>query len=279
MKTNLYWVALVASAALTAQARAGGHHGGSAHFAGSGFARGSSVPSFHSMPARSFGGGRMMYSGPRFSAAGRYAPSSSAFRQRNINSSSGASFRAPQFARGNINRGDRLTRFSNGANRAIANSRREGNGAGQFRSRNNLPANWQSHVVAQRSANWHREWDRNRDHSWNGHHCRFINGSWFIFDPWFYPGAYWYPDDYYASDYYAEPYGYDSGNDDSGTTISAAQEQLARQGYYRGEIDGILGPETRRALARYQGNQGLRVTGDLSAATLQTLELRGVARY
>ena len=158
----------------------------------------------------------MIHSGQRFSSVGRYSPSSAAFRQHYINSNRGASIRAPQFNRGNINRGDRLARFSNGGNHAIANPRREGNGAGQVRSRNSLPTNWRSHVVAQHSANWHRDWDRSRDHRWHGHHCRFINGSWVIFDFGFYPGSYWYPDDYYASDYYADPYGYDPGYDESG---------------------------------------------------------------
>ena len=49
------------------------------------------------------------------------------------------------------------------------------------------------------------------DHWWHGHRCRFVNGSWFIFDLGFFPW-YGYPYDYYADDYYyGYPYGYDSG--------------------------------------------------------------------
>jgi hypothetical protein len=290
MKTKFYWVALLASAALIAQAQAGGHQGGGRGFSGGGFrgghTAGGSVRSFHSMPMRNFGGGRMMHSGQRFSSAGRYSPSSAAFRQHSINSNRGASLRAPQFNRENINRADRLPRFSSGANRAIANPRREGNGAAQGRSGNRLATNWQSHVVAQHSGNWHRDWDRSRDHRWHGHHSLFINGSWFIFDSGFYPGSYWYPDDYYASDYYGSPYGYDPGYDETGvydetgsagqsndSTVAAAQERLARQGYYRGKIDGIVGPETRRAIMRYQSDHGLRVTGRPDVDTLRALEL------
>ncbi|MEY2491759.1 MAG: hypothetical protein QOH24_710 [Verrucomicrobiota bacterium] len=291
MKTRFYWVALLASAALIAPAQAGGHHGGGSGFSGGGFrgghAGGGSVPSFHSMPMRNFGGGgRMIHSGPRFSSAGRYSPSSAAFRQHYINSNRGAFVGTPQVNRGNISRGDRLTGFPNGANRAIANPRREGNGAGQVRSGNSLSTNWRSHVVAQHSGNWHRDWDRSRDHSWHGHHCRFINGSWFIFDSGFYPGSYWYPYDYYPYEYDQGVYeddsdnysqgAYDSSNQNTDSTVAGAQKQLARQGYYRGEIDGIFGPETRRAIMRYQSNHGLRVTGDLSTDTLQALELRGL---
>jgi hypothetical protein len=283
MKTKFYWVALFASAALIAQAQAGGHRGGGRSFSGSGFSRGGhpgagSARSFHSMPARNFGGGRMLHSSQRFSSAGRHLPSSSAYRQPYIHSDRGASIRATQFNRGNINRGDRLARSSSGANRVITHPRREGNGAAQVRRGNNLPTNWRSHVVAQHSGNWHRDWDRSRDHRWNGHRCRFINGSWFIFDSGFYPGSYWYPDDYYGSDYYTGPYGYDDsgvsqGDEYTDSTVAAAQERLARQGYYRGEIDGVFGPETRRAIMRYQSDHGLSVTGRPDVDTLRALEL------
>jgi peptidoglycan hydrolase-like protein with peptidoglycan-binding domain len=61
------------------------------------------------------------------------------------------------------------------------------------------------------------------------------------------------------------------------STVAAVQEQLAQQGYYRGEIDGIFGAETRRAVVRYQSDQGLRVTGNLNTDTLGALGLQRVA--
>jgi hypothetical protein len=156
-----------------------------------------------------------------------------------------------------------------------------------------------SHIYARRSADWQRNWDRSCDHWWQGHRCRFVNGYWFIFDLGFTPW-YGYPYDYYASDYYY-PYGYDAGyygggyygdagyygdggyysssDQYDGNTVAAAQEQLARQGYYRGAIDGVVGPETRRALRRYQRDNGLLVTGYLTADTLQSLGLSRVAAY
>jgi hypothetical protein len=302
MKTKFYWATLLASAALIAHAQAGGHHGGGGggggrgNFAGAGggSVRSGGGPSFHSMPARSFGGGRMSYSGQRFSSVGMRSPG---YRQHYINPNGGATVRARQFNPGNVNRGDRIARFSNGANRggnrALTNVRRDGTGGG--RNGNNLPSNWRNHVAAQHSGNWQRNWDRSRDHVWHGHHCRFINGSWVIFDFGFYPWwPYGYPYDYYADDYYyGYPYGYDPGYYDSGgyqsdgyygqngygdesadSTVAAAQQQLARQGYYRGQIDGILGAGTRAAIAQYQSNHGLHVTGALSSDTLQALGLR-----
>ncbi len=43
--------------------------------------------------------------------------------------------------------------------------------------------------------------------------------------------------------------------------VSEAQRALAERGYYEGEIDGRLGPETREAVSRFQGDAGLPVTG------------------
>ncbi|PYK73523.1 MAG: hypothetical protein DME42_06785 [Verrucomicrobia bacterium] len=61
------------------------------------------------------------------------------------------------------------------------------------------------------------------------------------------------------------------------TTRVFQMRELAQQGYYRGGIDGILGPETSRAIMRFQSNQGLRVTGVLTRDTVEALGLRQVA--
>ncbi len=72
MKTKFYWVALLASAAMIAQAKAGGHHGGGG---GGGFAMAAhaapahaAAPAFHSAPRGNFGGGRYMAPVTRFSS-------------------------------------------------------------------------------------------------------------------------------------------------------------------------------------------------------------------
>src|SRR5438132_11535289 len=295
MKAKLLVAALLASAAVIAPVQGGSYHGGgggggrgggSFAAAGGGPARSGGGPSFHAMPGQSFGGGRMI-SGQRFSSVGMRSPRSMEFRPQSVHSNPGRSIGSGQFTRGNINRGDRAQRFSNVRT-----------GAGQVRSGNNLPANWRNHVVAQHSGNWQRNWDRSRDHVWRGHHCRFVTGSWFIFDfgfdPWW---PYWYPYDYYGYAYYGDPYAYDSSYYDAGaygdaysdqngyadqstnSIVAAAQDRLAREGYYRGQIDGIVGPGTRAAIGRFQSNHGLRVTGALTNEALARLGLRQVASY
>ena len=314
MKTKFYWLALLASAAMIAQANAGGHHGGGGGGGSGGnvggpvassSGRSGAVSSVRSMPMHTLSGGRMIYSGQRFSSASLRSPSSTAFRPRYVNSNADASIRSRQMARENIGRNSSIVRSSN-ANRTISHVSRARNGAAQVKNGNaTLRADWRNHVFAQRSVNWQRNWDRRSDHFWHGHRCHFVNGSWVIFDLGFYPwDTFWYPyGNYYGYGYYpymynSYLYNYDPGYYDSygsqdeeyygansdGVTVQSAdsivanaQEELAQQGYYRGEVDGILGPETSRAITRFQSNQGLRVTGVLTRDTVEALGLRDVA--
>jgi peptidoglycan hydrolase-like protein with peptidoglycan-binding domain len=54
---------------------------------------------------------------------------------------------------------------------------------------------------------------------------------------------------------------------------TAVQRALSGRGYYHGPIDGEIGPGSRRAITRYQEEQGLRVTGDISPSLLRSLGL------
>jgi hypothetical protein len=312
MKTSILTLfALTISVALAIPVQAGnhGHMGGGPTGFGGGGGGGGSVgfnggshgaprgnvarPGFRSSPTH-FGGGRMYYPRQRFSQTRVYSPAAAGFRRSSVVNSTGRTQFGPrQSASGNIGRGNHIAQFSNQRNHTMMNARRNGIGASQARNGNHLRPNWRSHVVAQHSAGWHRDWDRGRDHWWHGHHCRFVNGSWVVFDFGFDP--YGYPYDYYAydDDYSGYPYGYDADDYDQGayqdqgydqnaygstdqnadSTVAVAQQQLARLGYYRGEIDGAFGPETRNALMRYQNDQGLRVTGTFDAETLSILGL------
>ena len=303
MKTKFQWFALLASAAMIAQAQAGGHHGGGGSFSG-GFASARSAPSrggpaasFRGAGRANFGGRGMIYSGQRFSSMGVRSPTSFGVRSQHINSHRGVSVARRQFAPGNISRGNSVDLAPN-ANRAITNRVRTANAAAQARNGNaRLRADWHNHVFARRSANWQRNWDRRHDHWWHGHRCHFVNGSWIIFDFGFYPWwPYWYGYDYYPYDYYpygysADPYysgpsqdesyyddgGYGSSDQSLDSTVAAAQEQLTRQGYYRGDIDGVLGPQTRRAVLHYQRDHAIQPTGALTSDTLQRLGLQQIA--
>jgi peptidoglycan hydrolase-like protein with peptidoglycan-binding domain len=55
--------------------------------------------------------------------------------------------------------------------------------------------------------------------------------------------------------------------------VREAQRALRDLGYDPGPNDGLLGPKTRTALAKYQTSERLPVTGDLDALTLERLDV------
>lgn len=55
---------------------------------------------------------------------------------------------------------------------------------------------------------------------------------------------------------------------------ASVQQALARRGYYRGPIDGQIGPYSRRVIAQYQADRGLRPTGLISDSLLRSLGLQ-----
>jgi His-Xaa-Ser repeat protein HxsA len=59
--------------------------------------------------------------------------------------------------------------------------------------------------------------------------------------------------------------------------VTAVQTDLTKLGYYKGVIDGLFGRDTRDALAHYQTDHNLAVTGTLTTETLQTLGVQRVA--
>ena len=59
--------------------------------------------------------------------------------------------------------------------------------------------------------------------------------------------------------------------------VSGAQGRLRNLGYPVGPIDGIAGPRTQVAVAYFQADEGLPVTGDLDDATAGKLrEVHGI---
>jgi hypothetical protein len=97
------------------------------------------------------------------------------------------------------------------------------------------------------------------------HHRTFVFIDAFGF-PLFYP----YP--YYG--YYNPSYNYGYGYDDSHrSTVAEVQRRLARAGYYHGAIDGILGPETRRAIRAYERDHKMPAYGVIDRQLLRTLGL------
>jgi peptidoglycan hydrolase-like protein with peptidoglycan-binding domain len=52
------------------------------------------------------------------------------------------------------------------------------------------------------------------------------------------------------------------------------QAELRARGLYQGSLDGILGPETRRALGRFQMISGLDRTAALDTETWEALTVK-----
>jgi Putative peptidoglycan binding domain len=118
----------------------------------------------------------------------------------------------------------------------------------------------------------HRHEWHNRD--WWRQHCNtivLVGGGYYFLD-----AGYWYPalgydplSNYY--DYDGPIYTY--GNLLPDEVIANVQLALQEAGYYGGPITGSLGVETRAALANYQRDQGLLITGAIDEPTIESLGL------
>ena len=102
---------------------------------------------------------------------------------------------------------------------------------------------------------------------------RRVNEIIFIGDfgfPWWWGwGPWWgwgYPYGYYGG--YGSDYGY---GDSSRSRVADLQRRLARAGYYHGAIDGILGPQTRRAIRAYERDHGGSAYGAIGGQLISFL--------
>ena len=127
----------------------------------------------------------------------------------------------------------------------------------------------------------HGRFDHDRfdhDHFFH-HHNRFFFGFDFVsfgFPYWWYP---WYPYDWYPYDNYGYSdyspvydYRYWYG------LATAVQTELTARGYYHGQIDGVIGSDSRNAIQAFQQAQRLPVTGMIDPKLLKALKLPQVPR-
>ena len=128
-------------------------------------------------------------------------------------------------------------------NQAVAYSNQQ-----QYNRDNNYGGLWFA-------SNTHNDWNRDGQHYYNHHHYRWYEGGWLIIDSGYNP--------YYTN----------GGYSNNRSTARNVQASLADQGYYRGPIDGDIGPGSRNAIANYQSDYGLRVTGRINDALLESLRL------
>jgi hypothetical protein len=97
-----------------------------------------------------------------------------------------------------------------------------------------------------------------------------IGGGYYYFN-----NGYWYPAWGYSPS--AEYYAYDGPiyvghrSEPPDRVIADVQAELQDMGYYKGEVDGLLGPLTREALTSYQSEQGLTATAAIDEPTLDAL--------
>ncbi|HVD95644.1 MAG TPA: peptidoglycan-binding domain-containing protein [Candidatus Limnocylindria bacterium] len=89
----------------------------------------------------------------------------------------------------------------------------------------------------------------------------------------------YYDSSVYQTEAYYDPNTYSDQSQSNYSIVVAAQERLARQGYYHGETDGALSPEMQKAIKRYQITNGLRASGYLDTQTLSVMGLRKSASY
>ena len=130
---------------------------------------------------------------------------------------------------------------------------------------------WQGHqyeVFRSYRPEWHDEgWYRARYPR-----VELIGGGYYYWN-----NGYWYPAWGYSPS--AQYYAYDGpiyvGQRavPPDQVIADVQALLQQMGYYRGEVDGLLGPLTREALAAYQADQGLTTTAVIDQPTLDSLGL------
>jgi Putative peptidoglycan binding domain len=128
--------------------------------------------------------------------------------------------------------------------------------------------NWQGQKYAV-FRNYKSEW-----HDRNWWHNRYHNNIVFVFGaPYYWNAGYWFPAwGYNPNAYYAWDgpiYAYNRLPPDQ--VIANVQAALQQQGYYRGEVDGLIGPLTRGAIADYQRDHGLYTTSTIDQPTLQSL--------
>jgi hypothetical protein len=125
-----------------------------------------------------------------------------------------------------------------------------------------------------------RHWHEWHDRNWWHDHCDtivFVTTGYYFLE-----GSYWYPA--YGYDPLQSYYDYDGpvytyGNLLPDEVIANVQTALQEAGYYFGAITGSLNFETRAALANFQRDYSLQITGAIDEATVESLGLGQSAVY
>jgi Putative peptidoglycan binding domain len=108
-----------------------------------------------------------------------------------------------------------------------------------------------------------------------GGYSNYYGSSYYGGYPYGSNGYGYYPYGYGANSYYGSTYPsyYNRSvyRGFGGSTVARVQERLARAGYYRGPIDGVMGPRTRYAVRVYERRHGLPADGIIDRHLLATM--------
>jgi Putative peptidoglycan binding domain len=128
---------------------------------------------------------------------------------------------------------------------------------------------WQgAHYAAFR--NYNSEWhDHNWWHNHYGRNLVLIGGGWYFLNNGFWAPAWGYNPAQAYYPYNGPIYAYRNLPPDQ--VIANVQANLQDQGYYTGEVDGLLGPLTQEALVNFQNANDLAPTGSIDEPTLDAL--------
>jgi hypothetical protein len=121
---------------------------------------------------------------------------------------------------------------------------------------------------------------RHNDDRFFRHHGHFFNDFDFVafgFPYWWYPD-YGYVGNGYPNEEYPDEYAYNDSapvyDDQYWQDLAMkVQSALSRRGYYDGPIDGVIGPDSSRAIRAFQEAQGLPATGRIDPNVLRPLKL------
>ena len=119
-----------------------------------------------------------------------------------------------------------------------------------------------------------RHWHETHDRNWWHDHCDtivFVTTGYYFLD-----GSYWYPA--YGYDQLQSYYDYDGpiytySNLLPDEVIANVQTVLHDAGYYYGSVTGSLSVDTRAAIANFQRDYGLPITGAIDEPTVEALGL------
>jgi len=183
---------------------------------------------------------------------------------------------------GNANNSNPMSHNAAQANRNLGGNAANHNFANQHAAHFNGAAQGHTYVHAAH-ANYHvrpyREVFHNyhavyHDRAWYGtHYDRVVvlGGGYYYWD-----AGYWYPAWGYDPGFSAYVYDgpiYSYNNLPPDEVIVNVQTQLQDEGYYTGEVDGQLGPQTRDAIGAYQSDHDLEVTSAVDEPTVEALGL------